>query len=266
MNKRSLLCTVILVLSLLLTNNYLVAEESAITLDASSNQGLINLLDGNDSIPVTTPNVPAVPENKVQPQPQAQSQTQAQTTGNETEKIKFKTADDKTEALVIKEHSDHETIEVNIDGQAFIMKARMNKPGVRKYKELIGTDEKSLIAEVKIKDDSFKLVDENDKLLWKVKFKGEKVKISDNEDNKNPFELKKSEDKVKVKDKNGKEIARVKYYSDNGKLKLKDMTGKELYISKSYTKLSGAIGVMAINEIPAKYRVVIAAELAKQGF
>ena len=266
MNKRSLLCTFILVFSLLFINNYLVAEESAISLDTPSNQGLINLLDGSDSVPVTAPNAPTVPENKVQNQPQAQSQTQAQTTGNEIEKLKFKTADDKTEALVIKEHSDHETIEVNLDGQAFIMKARMNKPGVRKYKELVGAEDKNLIAEVKIKDDSFKLVDENDKLLWKVKFKGDKVKISDNEDNKNPFVLKKSEDKVKVKDKNEKEIARVKYYPDNGKLKLKDMAGKELYISKSYTKLSGAIGVLAITEIPAKYRAVIASELAKQGF
>jgi hypothetical protein len=146
------------------------------------------------------------------------------------------------------------------------MKARMKKPGSRKYKELVGTDEKTLIAEVKIKDNSFKLVDENDKLLWKVKIKEGKAKISDNEENKNPFVIKKSEDKVKVKDKNEKEIARVKYYSDNGKLKLKDMSGKELYISKEFNKLSGAIGVLAINDIPAKLRAVIACELIKQGF
>ena len=126
--------------------------------------------------------------------------------------------------------------------------------------------EKTLIAKVKIKDKGFKLVDENDKLLWKVKISGDKVKISDNEENKNPYVLKKSDDKVKVKDKNEKEIARVKFYSDNGKLKLKDMSGKELYISKDYTKLSGAIGVLAITEIPAKLRAVIAAELAKQNF
>ena len=190
----------------------------------------------------------------------------ATSTADISAKYKFKTGDDKTEALVVKEHSDHETIEVNLDGQAFIMKARMNKPGSRKYKELVGTDEKSLIAEVKIKDDSFKLVDENDKLLWKVKIKDDKVKISDNEENKNPFVLKKSDGKVKVKDKSEKEIARVKYYADNGKLKLKDMSGKELYISKDYDKLSGAIGVLAITDIPAKLRAVIASELIKQGF
>ena len=231
-------------------------------------QGLLeNLLESSEKTeqsPTPTPApIPTEPATTVTTP--AVSPT-ATSTSDITAKYKFKTADDKTEALVVKEHSDHETIEVNLDGQAFIMKARMNKPGSRKYKELVGTDEKSLIAEVKIKDDSFKLVDENDKLLWKVKIKDGKVKISDNEENKNPFVLKKSDGKVKVKDKNEKEIARIKYYSDNGKLKLKDMNGTELYISKDYNKLSGAIGVLAIKDIPAKLRAVIASELIKQDF
>ena len=236
-------------------------------------QGLLeNLLESSEKVeqsttPTTTPTPTEATPSAIQSSTPAPAVSNANaTTSDITAKYKFKTGDDKVEALVVKEHSDHETIEVNLDGQAFIMKARMNKPGSRKYKELIGTEEKSLIAEVKIKDDSFKLVDENDKLLWKVKIKEGKAKISDNEENKNPFVLKKSEDKVKVKDKNEKEIARVKYYADNGKLKLKDMSGKELYISKEFNKLSGAIGVMAINEIPAKLRAVIACELIKQGF
>lgn len=181
-------------------------------------------------------------------------------------KVKFKTGDDKIEALVVKDHGDHETIEVNLDGNAFVMKARSNKPGSRKYKEVAGSEEKLLIAEVKTKGSTFKLVDENDKLLWKVKVSGGKVKISDNEENKNPFVLKKDEDKVKVKDKAEKEIARVKYYPDNGKLKLKDAIGTELYISKEYNKLSGAIGVMALKDIPAKLRAVIASELVRMGY
>ena len=44
------------------------------------------------------------------------------------------------------------------------------------------------------------------------------------------------------------------------------MNGTELYISKDYNKLSGAIGVLAIKEIPAKLRAVIASELIKQDF
>ena len=217
--------------------------------------------------PAPAPSAEAVPATTTSSaNTAAVTPTTPASTSDITAKYKFKTGDDKVEALVVKEHSDHETIEVNLDGQVFIMKARMNKPGSRKYKELAGTDEKTLIAEVKIKDNSFKLVDENDKLLWKVKIKEGKAKISDNEENKNPFVIKKSEDKVKVKDKSEKEIARVKYYADNGKLKLKDMSGKELFISKDYTKISGAIGVLAIQEIPAKLRAVIACELIKQGF
>lgn len=181
-------------------------------------------------------------------------------------KVKFKTGDDKIEALVVKDHGDHETIEVNLDGNVFVMKARSNKPGSRKYKEATGAEEKLLIAEVKTKGSTFKLVDENDRLLWKIKISGGKVKISDNEENNNAFVLKKDGDKVKVKDRAEKEIARVKYYPDNGKLKLKDAADNELYISKEYNKLSGAIGVMALKEIPAKLRAVIASELVKKGY
>ncbi len=264
MNKHRFLHIFIIIAVLFSITNYVFA------------QGLLeDLLDSSTKTEQSQPDNPAsapaqAPAAEVNTSSAANNAAVTNTTSGAnsdiTAKYKFKTGDDKVEALVVKEHIDHETIEVNLDGQAFIMKARMNKPGSRKYKELVGTDEKTLIAEVKIKDDSFKLVDENDKLLWKVKIKEGKAKISDNEENKNPFVIKKSEDKVKVKDKNEKEIARVKYYSDNGKLKLKDMSGKELYISKEFNKLSGAIGVLAINDIPAKLRAVIACELIKQGF
>ncbi len=253
MNKRRFFLFFIIVLSVLITGNIIHAEDLGGLLDMNSQPSVEPVSTSAASVATS---IVASPENK----------TLAPANENEVQKIKFKTADDKTEALVIKDHSDHETIEVNIDGQAFIMKARMNKPGVRKYKELSGTEEKTLIAEVKIKDNGFKLVDENDKLLWKVKISDEKVKISDNEENKNPYVLKKSEGKVKVKDKSEKEIARVKFYPENGKLKLKDKSGNELYISKDYNKLSGAIGVLAIKEIPAKLRAVIASELVKQNY
>lgn len=254
MNKKRFLYFIILFFIFVITDNVLLAK--GFDFSASDLLGSDESATTTVAKPESTTNTTAISDNK--------NQTIAN--ASDSVKIKFKTADDKTEALVVKEHSDHESIEVNLDGQAFIMKARMNKPGVRKYKELIGADEKTLIAEVKIKDKGFKLVDENDKLLWKVKISGDKVKISDNEENKNPYVLKKSEDKVKVKDKAEKEIARVKFYPENGKLKLKDNSGKELYISKNYTKLSGAIGVLAITEIPAKLRAVIAAELVKQNF
>ncbi len=191
----------------------------------------------------------------------------ASVTEEEISKIKFKTADDKTEALVVKNHSDHQTIEMNFGGVSCVMKARINKENVRKYKELSGNDEKVLIAEVKLKEDSgFKLVDENNKLLWKVKISNGKAKISDNEENKNPFVIKKKADKIKVLDRNEKEIAKIKFYSDNGKLKLKNAREEEMYISKDFTKLNGAIGVLAFEEIPARLRAVIAAELINSGF
>ena len=48
-----------------------------------------------------------------------------------------------------------------------------------------------LVAEIKYKEDGFKLKDNDGQLLWKIKYKDTKIKISDNEENENPFEIKK---------------------------------------------------------------------------
>ncbi|PKL42228.1 MAG: hypothetical protein CVV41_15755 [Candidatus Riflebacteria bacterium HGW-Riflebacteria-1] len=210
-------------------------------------------------------------------QPPAQTQTAkpsasatpAAATGDNTDsyqtRIKFKAADG-SDALVIKRYSDHDKLEINFAGSNAVIKARSNAENRWKYKEAAdGADEKVQIAEVKLQQDSFKLVDTDEKLLWKVRIKDGKIKVSDNEDGDNSWEIKsKSADKSEIRNQAGEEIGNVKYYNDNGKLKVKNSSNNEILVSKDI-KASAAPGVILFDHIPLKHRMVIISELLRMG-
>lgn len=182
-----------------------------------------------------------------------------------TARIKFKAADG-SDAIVIKRYQDHDKIEINHEGTSAVLKARSGAENRWKYKESAdGAEEKVQVAEVKLQPDSFKIVDENEKLLWKIRIKDGKIKVSDNEDGNNSCELKsKSADKSEIRDASGAEIGNVKFYPDNGKLKVKDAANKEILVSKDL-KASAAPGVIMLTHIPLKHRVVIISELLRMG-
>jgi len=182
-----------------------------------------------------------------------------------TARIKFK-AEDGSDAIVIKRYADHDKIEINHEGINAVIKARSGAENRWKYKESAdGAEEKLQVAEVKLQPDSFKIVDENEKLLWKVRIKDGKIKISDNEDGNNSWEIKsKSADKSEIRNASGEEIGNVKFYADNGKLKVKDAANKEILVSKDL-KASAAPGVIMFTHIPLKHRVVIISELLRMG-
>jgi hypothetical protein len=120
-------------------------------------------------------------------------------------------------------------------------------------------------VEVKISDAGFKLRTPDSQLLWKVKVADDKIKVSDNEENLNPWTLKtKYEDKVKVEDPTEREIGEVKFSSETSKTKVKDVGGKELYTLQS-GKRSAAYGVLLMSAVPEQYRDVILAELLARG-
>ena len=180
-------------------------------------------------------------------------------------RVKFKAADG-SDALVIKRYQDHDKLEINFSGTSAVIKARSGAENRWKYKEAAdGADEKIQVVEVKLQEDSFKLVDADEKLLWKVRIKDGKIKVSDNEDGNNSWEIKnKSADKSEIRNQAGEEIGNVKYYDDNGKLKVKDSSNNEILVSKDL-KLSAAPGVILFNHIPLKHRVVIISELLRMG-
>lgn len=201
----------------------------------------------------------------------------ATATGLLQEKIKFKTGsgDDKEEILVVKFNQASATtkLEINLDGEHCELKARYdeNHQNKLKYKEVIGENEKTLIATVKYYEDGdFKLVNPDDKLLWKVKVSYEKIKISDNEEGNNYFQIKKNKKgKLKIYDQGEEEknFGVIKY--KDGKLKVKAVVGEEekedLYSTKDLGDNCFAPGVLMLNKIPAKERAIIVTELLRKG-
>jgi hypothetical protein len=136
-----------------------------------------------------------------------------------------------------------------------------NKSGKRKYDK--GGE---VVVVVKSDTDKFKLKDEAGKLLWKVKLKDDKVKISDTEegDGDNTFSIKTKDDGFKVKRGEDKELGKVKFYPDDKRIKVKDAAGSEQF-KASADKASAAWGVLLLSDIPEDLRFVIMAELASRG-
>ena len=124
----------------------------------------------------------------------------------------------------------------------------------------------TVVYEIKYKSDGFKLRTASSKLLWKIKLYDNKIKLSDNEENENPYEIKivNSHEAKLVRGDNT--IARTTYnlntqiqtvkYGDQSKSSL---SAKVLY---SYTNAL----VKAIEEIPSDQQQIIINELQAKGY
>lgn len=168
-----------------------------------------------------------------------------------TTKVKIKTPDDK-DVVEIKIGSNDTKIEYN----GKVVRGEMKDSDKRKYV----VEGSGQIAEVKMKDaDGFKVRTNDGKLLWKIKISDSKIKISDNEENQNAFELVKREDGAKV-EQNEKKFGEVKFYKDRQKVKVKDASDKELFDSNT-DRYSVAYGVLLLDKIPEELRYIIIAEL-----
>ena len=109
---------------------------------------------------------------------------------------------------------------------------------------------------------TFKLHAPDGKLLWKVKVTADRVKISDNEENKDPYELRTKDDGARV-ERNGVELAEVKFYRDRQKTKVKVQEMEKFDIHGN--RYSSAYGVLAIGAIPEQERAILIAELLPRG-
>jgi hypothetical protein len=118
-----------------------------------------------------------------------------------------------------------ERIEVAYNGGKLVGEPRDS--GKRKYK----LDGGPVIYEVKPGDSGFKLRTPDGKLRWKVKISPEKIKISDNEENQNPFELKRRENgELKVVAPGEKEIGRITGGAGQGVMLIDSIPEVERYI------------------------------------
>ena len=102
--------------------------------------------------------------------------------------------------------------------------------------------------------DGFKVRTLDGKLLWKVKVTPDKIKVSDNEENANPFELKIKEKKVKVYAPGDRLLGEVRVRGDHVEV------GDKLRAAG--TDAAAFYGVALLDAVPARERAVIFAELA----
>jgi hypothetical protein len=138
--------------------------------------------------------------------------------------------------------------------------SKMTKPDKKKYYDANG----NVIFEVKYKLNGFKLRTAGSQLLWKVKLDTDKIKISANEDNLNPYEIKliNSNEAKLVKD--DAKLARLVYdaVSNTQTITPVNGTGSET-VEGNYAP---SLLIHEISEIPEIQKHILKDELVLKGF
>ncbi len=143
------------------------------------------------------------------------------------------------------------------DGARIIGEQRGDK---RRYRR---ESDGAALAEVKFSDGGFKLRTPDSQLLWKVKLSDDKIKISDNEENQNPWVLKTGyDDKAKVLDTYEAEIGEVRFQGE--RIKIKGVAGNERFLIDT-TQRSAGFGVLLMLAIPEQHRGILMAEIVSSG-
>jgi hypothetical protein len=119
---------------------------------------------------------------------------------------------------------------------------------------LKGDKRKYESLEVKFGDEGFKVRTLDGKLLWKVKVTPDKIKVSNNEENQNPFELKIKDAKVKVYAPGERLLGEVRARGDHVEIGDK--------FRAAGTRPDAFYGVALLDGVPPRERAVIFAELA----
>lgn len=119
------------------------------------------------------------------------------------------------------------------------------------------------VAEVKGKGEDFKLRTPDSVLLWKVKLYDDKIKISDNEENQNPYTIKTGyPDKAKLEAADDSELGVVRFSEQRSKVK--DAAGNERFVVDG-SRRSAAWAVLLLEGIPEEQRGILLAELMARG-
>jgi hypothetical protein len=146
-----------------------------------------------------------------------------------------------------------QTVEIRYGGTMLTGEPR--ESGKRKYRSGNGP----VIFEIKPNENGFKLRTADGALRWKVKISADKIKISDNEENANPFELKARDGgRTKVVAPGDKELGNVRGND------VEDAGGKKLYHVEGAAGSAG-YGVLLLDTIPPPQRSILLAELVSRG-
>jgi hypothetical protein len=169
---------------------------------------------------------------------------------------------DGAELLTVKETDG--IVDITLTGAAGrqTLRGEPRDSGKRKYH----LGDAAVSFEVKPNEEGgFKLRTADGKLRWKVKITSEKIKISDNEQNDHPFELKVREGgRTKVFAPGDRELGNVRFDRAAGKSDVEDAAGKVLYTAEGSAP-SGAYGVLLFDGIPEVERAILLAEIFSRG-
>jgi hypothetical protein len=139
------------------------------------------------------------------------------------------------------------------DGVKHHLRGTPKESGKRKYT----IDNGPTMFEVKPGDEGFKLRMADGKLRWKVKLKGEKITIADNEESSNPFVLRPESDGTRILGPTGSEIGRVEPRAGTTVV---TAGGKDVFVATGASH-STAPGVLLMDAIPRVQQYMLIAEL-----
>ena len=113
-------------------------------------------------------------------------------------------------------------------------------------------------AEIKFKDEGFKLRNPEGELIWKVKISAEKIKISDNEEMTNAFEIKKKSEYFANLNRNEKAMGSIELSPQNNPAVIKN-DDHTYYLTGQENSVGAA--VLLIDEIQPVHQLMILAQL-----
>ena len=188
--------------------------------------------------------------------------------GGVVDKIWFRTMTDRNYA-VLKTRDDKTQFEFS--GRKTILKGKPTKTGKRKYEMAENVEDRKsipkedffLVTKVIKNEKGFKIRDKDAKLLWKVNFYEDSIKISNNNDNRDSMSLKMIGDEVKIWDVTTL-LGRSKFEKSSNKIRVYNASGKEFYYGK-FRNNTFMYGVMMLDKIPEIQRFIIISEIFVRG-
>lgn len=167
---------------------------------------------------------------------------------------------DGSELMTVGESGGNVDIVLTSAGKKRVLRGEPRDSGKRKY-----TVDGAGLYEVKPGEGGFKLRNADGTLRWKVKIAPEKIKISDNEENNDPFELKvRDGDRVKVVAPGDRELGNVRFDRAAARTEIENAASKTLFRVDG-PKPSGAYGVLLLEAIPENERAILLAEILSRG-
>jgi len=140
--------------------------------------------------------------------------------------------------------------------------SKQTKADKRKYFD----SNNNVVYEVKSKPDGFKLRTPSSDLLWKIKFYESKIKLSDNEDNENAYEIKIVNSYEAKLVRGDMKIARTTYNLNSQIQTVKYEDKSRSSLSKKMEYAPYTLLVKGIREIPNDQQQIIISELKAKGY